>query len=155
EPAMYVRWEGDVIDLLTGKRLPDAESFDANNVIKRTILVGSSYFDIGNRLADIAMLDTSRKDGVHAQLFYGVSRADGLHSIYVGLKDPSAQAERDCSIYPIYFSSRGLVQGEKVVLNRWRPFAWLRHVRINLDGSTNLETSPRDDERFKRELAEF
>src|SRR5262249_14230582 len=115
EPAMYVRWEGDVIDLLTGKRLPDAESFDANNVIKRTILVGSSYFDIGNRLADIAMLDTSRKDGVHAQLFYGVSRADGLHSIYVGLKDPSAQAERDCSIYPIYFSSRGLVQGEKVV----------------------------------------
>jgi cell division protein FtsB len=47
EPEIYVRWEGDIIDLRTGARLADAVLFDASNVTNKTILAGERYFDIG------------------------------------------------------------------------------------------------------------
>jgi hypothetical protein len=137
-------------------RLPDAKPFDATNPGDKTTLFGQRYFDIGDQLANVSGLDALKKGDVHAKLFYGVSRrGDGWYPIYVGLKDPHAQGDRECAIYPIYLSSHDQVPGDRLVLNQWRPYAWLRHVKINTDGSTTLATSQRSDEQFKRELAEF
>jgi hypothetical protein len=138
EPELYVRWEHEIIDLETNERLPDAKLFNATNPTDKTTLYGQRYFDIGDQLATVPGFDALKNDDVHAKLFYGVSRKDGWYSIYVGLKDGSAQGDRDCAIYPIYLSSHGRVNGDKLILNQWRPYAWLRHLRINVDGSTTV-----------------
>jgi hypothetical protein len=41
------------------------------------------------------------------------------------------------------------------MMNRQRPFAWLRHFTMNADGSTTFGKNPRSDDAFKRELKEF
>ena len=167
EPEMYVRWEGDLVDFETDQPTSKLPEFDASDVSNnRYDLVGQKYFDIGNGaeiatiMAKVQELDTAgledfRKNGLNAKLFYGVSRAAGSYSVYIGLTDPRAQGERECAIQPFYLSSRGLIPADKITMTQERPFAWLRHFRINTDGTTTLNTSPWQDEVFKRELAEF
>ena len=128
--------------------------------------IGHKYFDIGNgaeiatimakvQESDTAGLEDFNKNGLNAKLFYAVSRAPGSYSVYVGLTDPRAPGERECAIQPFYLSSRGLIPADKITITQQRPFAWLRHFRIETDGTTTLKTSPWQDEVFKRELAEF
>ena len=104
---------------------------------------------------DTAGLEDFNKNGLHTKLFYGVSRATGSYSVYVGLTDPHALGERECAIQPFYLSSKGLIPADKVTITQQRPFAWLRHFKIEADGTTTLKTSPWQDDEYKRELAEF
>jgi len=165
EPQMYVRWEGNVVNFETFQPISKLPEFDASDV-SRDALIGHKYFDIGNgaeiatimakvQESDTAGLEDFNKNGLHAKLFYGVSRATGSYSVYVGLTDPRALGERECAIQPFYLSSRGLIPADKVTITQQRPFAWLRHFRIEADGTTTLKTSPWQDDEFKRELAEF
>jgi formylglycine-generating enzyme required for sulfatase activity len=48
-----------------------------------------------------------------------------------------------------------MIPGEKITMTRQRPFAWLRRVTINSDGTTTFGMPPRGDDEFKRDLAEF
>ena len=165
EPEMYVRWEGDVVNFETFQPISKLPEFDASDVSRDT-LIGHKYFDIGNgaeiatimakvQESDTAGLEDFNKNGLNAKIFYGVSRATGSYSVYVGLTDPRALGERECAIQPFYLSSRGLIPADKVTITQQRPFAWLRHFKIEADGTTTLKTSPWQDEEFKRELAEF
>jgi len=165
EPQMYVRWEGNVVNFETFQPISKLPEFDASDV-SRDALVGHKYFDIGNgaeiatimakvQESDTAGLEDFNKNGLHAKLFYGVSRATGSYSVYVGLTDPRALGERECAIQPFYLSSRGLIPADKITMTQERPFAWLRRFRIETDGTTTLKTSPWQDDEFKRELAEF
>ena len=167
EPEMYVRWEGDLVNFETDQPVSKLPEFDASDVShNRDKLIGHKYFDIGNgaeiatimakvQESDTAGLEDFNKNGLNAKLFYAVSRAPGSYSVYVGLTDPRAQGERECAIQPFYLSSRGLIPADKITMTQERPFAWLRHFRIETDGTTTLKTSPWQDEVFKRELAEF
>jgi formylglycine-generating enzyme required for sulfatase activity len=177
EPELYVRYEGKIVDFESGKPLPDAEPFDASDVRKKTILVGHKYFDVGygaeetigapsvlnllpfpkstTREAASSELEDLTKNRLQTKLFYGVNRGGGSWSIYVGLKDAIAQGDIECGINPVYLTSSGLIRGERIVMARWRPFAWLRRVTTNFDGTTTFASQPRGDEDFKRELAEF
>jgi formylglycine-generating enzyme required for sulfatase activity len=167
EPDMYVRWEGDVIDFETGKPLPRLLEFDATDFSHSyDKFVGHKYFDIGNgpeadafgialKETDSTGLDSLSKSGLHAKLFYGVSRTEGAYSIYAGLSDPRSQGERACTIQPFYLSSHGLIAADRITMTQQRPFAWLRHFKINTDGTTTFGISPWVDVGFKRELLEF
>ena len=167
EPELYVRWEGKVSNFDTGEPLPDPEPFDASDVNKKTVLIGSRYFDVGygaegdwsstavlNERASLGLTDL-QKAGLHTKVFYTATRAPGLFSVYAGFRQPRTQGDRKCIIAPIYLSSQGLIPGEKIVMNQQRPFAWLRRFSIRGDGTTSLGTSPRFDEQFKRDLTEF
>jgi formylglycine-generating enzyme required for sulfatase activity len=168
DPEVYVRWEGEVINFETGKPAPKQPEFDASDVNHRNdTFVGHRYFDIGNgpeislstepilKELESAGLYDLRKNALHTKAFYAVSRRDGFYSIYVGLRNPRAQHERECTIQPFYFSSLGLIPADKIAMTQQRPFAWLRHFKINMDGTTTFGTSPWYDESFKRDLAEF
>ena len=78
-----------------------------------------------------------------------------MWSVYVGLRDPIEQGDRECIVEPIYLSYAGLIPGDKIVMTQLRPFAWLRRFKVNLDGTTTFGTLPRGDEQFKSDLAEF
>src|SRR5262249_23501625 len=108
EPELYVRWEGKVVSFQTGQPMPDALEFDASDVIaNETIFVGHKYFDVGDGtdsgpIVDAVLqprngagLEALNKNGLHTKLFYGVSRGSGSWSIYTGLRDPRAQADKD------------------------------------------------------------
>jgi hypothetical protein len=167
EPEMYVRWEGGVVDFDTFRPISKLPEFDASDVSHyRDNLIGHQYFDIGNgaeivtamsnvQESDAAGLEDFNKNGLNAKLFYAVSRAPGSFSVYVGLTDPGEQGERECAIRPFYLSSKGLIPADEITLTQERPFPWLRHFRIETDGTTTLKTSPWQDEVFKRELVEF
>jgi len=165
QPALYVRFEGKLINFDTGEAVPEAEQFDASDVSKRTFLVGHRYFDIGGGQQKIGedfefrgMKDLS-KNGLHLKLFYGVTRSFGpgtSYSIYAGLSDPRGQGDVECVINPVYLSSTRLISGETIALTRDRPYAWLRRVEIiDADGNTTFGKRPKDDEEFRRDIAEF
>lgn len=165
-PEFYVRWEGRLINSLTSEPRPDAVPFDAANPAQKDIVNGHSYTDIGagtdpshlesaQSEADFAGLDAFSRSGLRSKLFHGINRSPGSYSVYVGLSDPLAQADIECTISPIYLAHRGLIQGEKITLTERQPFAWLRRFKINTDGTTTMGTPPRADDQFKRDLAEF
>ena len=168
EPELYARYEGKLFNVKTGELVPDAEQFDASDVAKKSTFFGNRYFDIGKGtdsattsqpiLKEVPSigLDRLNKAGLHAKLFYGIHRgADALWSVYVGLRDPIEQGDRECIVEPIYLSYPGLIPGDKIVMTQLRPFAWLRRFKVNLDGTTTFGTLPRGDEQFKSDLAEF
>jgi formylglycine-generating enzyme required for sulfatase activity len=104
---------------------------------------------------DSTGLDNLSKNGLHAKLFYAVSRRDGTYSIYAGLTNPGSLGDSVCTIQPFYLSSHGLIPADKITMTQQRPFAWLRHFKINTDGSTTFGTSPWHDGAFRRDLADF
>lgn len=154
QPELYVRSEGKLYNFKTNEPTGEAAPFDAADPSKKTILVEHSYFSIGagSGAANVAPLDGN---GVQAKGFLGISRSSTFYSVYAGLRNPAAQQGKGCVIYPFYLSAHGLVGGDQLTLTEQRPYAWLRKFKINADGSTTLPTSPKDDEEFKRELAEF
>jgi cell division protein FtsB len=167
EPELYVRWEGKLVSFETEEPMPDPLEFDASNVTNKTALSGHRYFEVGDgpqigpiiesvlRPMNGTGLEALNKNGLHAKLFYGAGRRSGSWSIYAGLSDPSAQADNECTIYPIYLSSQGLVPGEKIPMAQRRPYAWLRRFTLHHDGTTTLGTPPRADDKFKDDIAEF
>jgi hypothetical protein len=128
QPEMYVRWEGDVVNFETDQPVSKLPEFDASDVShNRDDLIGHKYFDIGNgteiatimakvQESDTAGLEEFKKNGLNAKLFYGVSRAPGSYSVYVGLTDPRAQGERECAIQPFYSSSTGIIPADKITM---------------------------------------
>jgi hypothetical protein len=169
EPKLYVRWEGTIVRYDTEERIGDAEAFDARTPVLITKLIGNEYFDLGDGLdestdnaAGLPLAERTSiavpvlaKAGTKLRLFTGVSRATGSYSAYVGLNNPDLQSDGGCTVKPVYLTSHGLVPGDAVVMIKERPYAWLRRFTINIDGSTTLGTAPKQDEQFKRDLAEF
>ena len=62
---------------------------------------------------------------------------------------------RSASFIRSHLTSAGLIRADRIKMTQQRPFAWLRRFTLNSDGTTTLDTSPRDYEAFKRDLAEF
>jgi formylglycine-generating enzyme len=174
EPELYARPEGKLVDVKTGAPLPDALEFDASDPSKKTINFGNAYFDIGDGSSSesigvpgglsVIPIPSSKvgftgltKNGESAKLFYGVSRGAGSWwSIYLGLDDPRSQGEAPCRVRPVFLTSvQGIAADNEVTLTEHQPFAWLRHFKINQDGTTSLITLPENDETFKHDLAAF
>ncbi len=149
EPEIYARLEGKIVNVKTGEPQPDAVEFDASNPSNRAGFFGANYFSIREGPPEAT-------SGV-TKLFYGASRAGGASwSVYVGLKEPELQGDGQCAVKPIFLtSSQGLIFGDMIKMTQHQPFAWLRHFKVNVDGTTTLATLPRNDEEFKRALAEF
>jgi formylglycine-generating enzyme required for sulfatase activity len=165
---MYVRWEGTVVNFNTEQPMSELPAFDASDISHRyDTLVGHRYLDIGDgpemvpftamplKEVESARLDDLNKNGLQAKLFYAVSRRDGTYSIYTGLTDPAAQEDIRCTIQPFYLSSQGIIPADKITLTSQRPFAWLRHFKMETNGTTTFGNSPWTDAPFRRDLAEF
>jgi tetratricopeptide (TPR) repeat protein len=152
QPELYVRLENKIFNFQTNQPMDDPLQFDAAEPANKTILIEDSYFDID---VDQAGMSPLQKDKLHIGGFFKVSRGSSSYSVYVGLKNPETQTGGGCAVYPSYRSARDLIAGERIVLTRQRPFAWLRRFKINTDGTTTLQNEPATDETFKRDLADF
>lgn len=155
QPDLYVRTEEKLANFKTNQPTGEAAQFDASNTKNKTILVGQNYFDIGSATDGAFTLESLEKNSLHTKLFFGIARSAGSYSVYASLPNPEFQDAKDCIVYPFYFSSQGVISGENITLTPKRPFAWLRRFRVNVDGTTTLDNSPRADEGFRRDLAEF
>jgi septal ring factor EnvC (AmiA/AmiB activator) len=162
--ALYVRWEGPLRNAQTGTDMPRAAQFIASHPEQRTPLLGHRYFDLGARNDAAALSEKAfAQEGFAAlantrtqiKVFQAVSRVEGDYSVYVAAKDPRAFQQRQCVVHPYFLTWSGATLGQKVVLTQKRPFAWLRRLRINKDGTNTLATAPRDDEQFQSDLDEF
>jgi hypothetical protein len=169
EPKLYVRWEGTMVDFNTEQPMHDPLQFDASTPTTITKLIGHQYFDLGDGVEGSSQTEPDtrltegtsiaiplfKKAGTKLRLFTAVSRGPGSYSVYVGLNNPDLQSDGGCTVKPVYLSSSGSIPGDAVVMIKERPYAWLRRFKINGDGSTTLSTTPRQDEQFKLDLAEF
>jgi formylglycine-generating enzyme required for sulfatase activity len=165
QPELYARIEGKVVNVRTGESAPDPIEFDASNPLNRTVFFGTAYYDVGNvaetltnaiKTAQLPDVEKSVTDGARVKYFHGSVRGgDAWWSVYAGLVNPESQGDLECAVKPLYFSSDGLTVGDELKLTKHQPFAWLRHFKVNSDGTTTLAKLPKDDEDFKRALATF
>jgi hypothetical protein len=157
EPAVYVRWEGPVVDYETRRPLGSLPDFDASDP-KMHHLVGGKYFYVGP--SSIVALNATgptyllNGTGLAAISFFTVSNAPGPWSIYIALRHPRALSGRECIVHPIIQGWSGRFVEGTFKLSLAHPFAWIRRVRLENDGAFRSR-EPRDNAGFLRELEAF
>jgi peptidoglycan hydrolase CwlO-like protein len=159
--STYVRWQGSLVNAGTGIEMPNDE-FDVTDPRRRTVLLGHRYFDLGGKQENNPLGEkTLREAGIgilgkgQIKLFNAVSSQVGEYRLYIAANDPRALSGRKCAVHPYFLSWAGAVLGERVLITQDQPFAWLRHFRINKDGSNTLGFAPRDDKEFQDDLDSF
>lgn len=158
EPILYVRWEGPISDFNTGKSMGSMEAFDAGDP-KMHRLMGNRYSFVGPSTSLSALpgvTPTSLLNGTRLATtsFFAVGNAPGAWSVYLALKYPRALMGGECVVQPIIHGFSGQAVEGVVKLSLAQPFAWIRRIRLENDGSLTAPP-PESDAGFLRELEAF